>query len=136
MKIEDFRKLKKLMNMTLSGADQEILTAIRSANEIVRKSETTWDRILDRVIKVEVEIEGRPEPITDPKDVAARRAAFVRRVDAAFATIEESDPRAEAADFVASIKAQWEKNERLSEAQLEALWKFERNAKAKLEGRR
>lgn len=132
MKIEDFRKLKKLMNMTLSGADQEILTAIRSANEIVRKSETTWDRILDRVIKVEVEIEAREEPRdTSGAAIAARKAAFDRKVASAFETIEDGDPRGEAADFVASLKAQWEKDGRLSERQLEAIWKFERNALAR-----
>ena len=139
MKIADFNRLKKLMNMTLSGADQEILTAIRSANEIIRKSDTTWDRVLDRVIKVEVEIESVSEAKgrdMSEAGVAARRAAFSKKVDEAFATIEASDPRGDAADFIASIKSQWDRNGRLSEAQLAALRKFEDNAKNKMENRR
>lgn len=138
MKITDFNRLKKLMNMTQSGADQEILTAIRSANEILTKSNTTWDRVLDRVIKVEVEIESADQArgrSSDPVAVAARREAFSKKVEDAFATIEASDPRGEAADFIASLKDQWEKNGRLSDRQFEALWTFERNAKTKLEKR-
>lgn len=127
MKIEDFRLLKKLMNMTLSGADAERLTAIDRANDILKKSNTTWDRVLDRTIKVEVEIEGREEP-KSAADLAASRAAFRKRVDDAFTTIEASDPRGEAADFIASLKEQWDRNGRLSANQLEALWRFESNA--------
>lgn len=131
MKITDFNLLKKLLNMTLSGADQERLTAIDKANEIVRKSNTTWDRILDRVIKVEVEIESVAEAKGRPMDgasIAARKAAFNKKVEDAFETIEASDPRADAADFIASLKSQWDRNGRLSEEQLKALWKFEERA--------
>ena len=42
MKIEDFRKLKKLMNMTLSGADQEKLTAINATEWIGAVGAGTW----------------------------------------------------------------------------------------------
>lgn len=135
MKLSDFALLKKLMNMTLSGADQERLTAIDKANEIIAKSNTTWDRVLDRVIKVEVEIESRDAP-PDPSTTFARREAFRKKIDEAFETIEASDPKADAADFIASLKSQWERNGSLSEAQRAALWKFEKNAQAKLEGAR
>lgn len=133
LKIADFRLLKKLMNMTLSGADAERLFAIDKANEIIKKSNTTWDRVLDRTIKVEVEIEARPEPKTADERSAAR-AAFVASVDDAFKVIEASDPRGEAADFIASLKEQWaDGSGRLSSRQLEALRTFERNARKKVE---
>ncbi len=126
MKIDDFRKLKLFMNMTQSSADQEILTAVRKANEIVARSNTTWDRILDRVIKVEVEIEpaavstGRP---MDGASIAKRKAAHARRVEEAFETLEEGDPRGTFADFIASLKAQWDRTGRLTDAQYEALFR-------------
>lgn len=131
MKLADFNRLKKLLNMTLSGADGERLTAIDMANEIVRKSDTTWDRILDRVIKVDVAVESVEDAMRDRPgggDANAARAIFRKKVDEAFATIEESDPRGSWADFVADIKSQWERNGRLSEAQVEAIFKGARNA--------
>lgn len=134
MKIEDFRLLKKLMNMTLSGAEQERLFAIDKANEIIKRANTTWDRVLDRTIKVEVEIEARDEPKA-PADVARARAEFRAGIDAAFATIEESDPRGEAADFISSLKSQWAESGRLTGPQIAALRKFELNARRRTEGR-
>lgn len=131
MKIEDFRKLKLFLNMTPSGSDQEVLTAMRKANEIVARSNTTWDRILDRVIKVEVEIESREQASgrsSEPSAVAARRAAHAKRVEEAFAAIEATDPRGEFADFVADVKAQWERTGRLSDAQYEAIMRSARRA--------
>lgn len=131
MKIADFRKMKLMMNMTLSGSDQEKLTAIEKVNEIIARSNTTWDKILDRVIKVDVVVES-VEDATAGKlgDVNAeeRRRAFRRRIDDAFAAIEKSDPRGSWADFVADLKSQWERNGRLSEAQTEAVLKGARNA--------
>jgi len=130
LKLEDFRRLKKLMNMTLSGADQEKLTAINSANEIIRKSDTTWDRVLDRVIKVEVEIEPR-DAKTEPSAEAVRKAAFAKVVDDMFETVLSKDPRGEANDFIASIKDQWDRNGRLSRAQFEGLEKFAKRAEGR-----
>lgn len=130
MKLADFNRLKKLLNMTLSGADGERLTAIDMANEIVKKSNTTWDRILDRVIKVDVAVESVEDAMRDRPgggDANVARAIFRKKVDDAFATIEESDPRGSWADFVADLKGQWERNGRLSEAQAEAVFKGARN---------
>lgn len=136
MHINDFRKLKLFMNMTQSGADQEKLTAINNANAILEKSNTTWDRVLDRVIKVDVEIESAAEAgarTNDPAAVAARRAAHKKRVDDAFEAIEATDPRGTTwADFIADLKSQWDRNGRLSDAQLEAIYAGARKA----EGRR
>lgn len=131
MKIADFRKLKLLLNMTLSGADQERLTAIDKANEIVKKSDTTWDRILDRVIKVDVLVEfvedalaGRP----GGGDQAAARAAFRKKVDDAFETILASDPKGTWAEFIDSLREQWSARAQLSREQLDALFRGARNA--------
>lgn len=124
MKLSDFSKLKKLMNMTLSGADQERLVAIDRANEIIKNSNTTWDRVLDRVIKVEVEIESFEDAGTGPDKVD--RATKRREIDEAFATILATDPRGEFADFIASLKQQWDDKGRLTGPQLEALFNAKR----------
>lgn len=131
MKIADFNRLKKLLNMTLSGADGERLTAIDMANEIVRKSDTTWDRILDRVIKVDVMVESVEDALKDRPDggdKAAARAIFRKKVDDAFATIEESDPKGTWSDFISSLHEQWDERAHLSEQQLDALFRGARNA--------
>lgn len=126
MKIEQFRRLKKFMMMTMSGSEAEVLMAIRKANEAVVEAGTDWNKILDRVVKVELEIEsveaatGQP---SDPEDRAAVRAAFRKRVDDAFTAIESTDPRGDFADFIASLKDQWEKRGTLTGPQLEALFK-------------
>lgn len=126
MKLADFHLLKKLMNLTLSGSDQEKLTALAKVNEIIAKSNTTWDRILDRVIKVDVLVESVEDALSDRPgggDKDAARAAFRKKIDDAFKTIEESDPRGTWADFVDDLKNQWTRNGRLSEAQVEAIIK-------------
>jgi hypothetical protein len=130
MKLADFKKMKLMMNMTLSGSDQEKLTAIAKVNEIIARSNTTWDKILDRVIKVDVTVESVEDAMRDRPgggDANAARALFRKRVDAAFATIEESDPRGSWADFVADLKEQWERNGRLSEKQVEAILQGAKN---------
>lgn len=127
MKITDFNRLKKLLNMTLSGADGERLTAIDMANEIVRRSDTTWDRILDRVIKVDVMVESVEDATGGDANAEVRRAMFRAKVNEAFATIEESDPRGSWADFIADLKSQWDRNGRLSEKQVEAVLRGAKN---------
>jgi len=139
MKIEQFRLLKKFMMMTMSGSETETAMALRKANDIVREAGTDWNHILDRVVKVELEIEsaevaeGRS---ADPGTEAARKGARAKLVNDAFKTIEESDPRGDAADFIASLKDQWDRRGFLSDLQMKALLKFEKNARDKLENRR
>ncbi len=121
MKLESFRKLKLMMNKTMSGTDAERLTAIDMANKIVVESNTTWDRILDRVISIDVPIEAAAARSSEGVDKEVR-AAFVKKVNDAFEVIEASDPRGSFTDFIASLKDQWDARGRLSPAQLDALW--------------
>lgn len=139
MKIEQFRLLKKFMMMTMSGSEAEVNMAIKKANEAVVEAGTDWNKILDRVVKVELEIEsadvaeGRS---TEPGAAAASKVARAKLVNDAFKTIEESDPRGDAADFIASLKDQWDRRGFLTDLQMKALLKFEKNARDKLENRR
>lgn len=128
MKLSDFKTMKKMMNMTQSGSDQEKLTAVGMVNAILRKSNTTWDRVLDRCISVEVGVES-VEAATGRRGegpTADERAAARRRIVDAFAAIEASDPRGERATFVDSLRRQWDERGRLTPAQLEALFGIEK----------
>lgn len=124
MKIESFRLLKKFMQMTLSGSEAETAFALKKANEIVKEAGTDWNHILDRCVKVEIEIESVERATNkEPAAEAARRAAIKKSIDDAFETVLAGDPRGEFADFIASLKAQWDRNGRLSGAQVHALMK-------------
>lgn len=131
MKITDFRKLKLMMNMTISGSDQEKLTALAKVNEIIAKSNTTWDRILDRVIKVDMMVESVEDALRDSPgggDKDAARAAFKRKIDEAFETILASNPKGTWAEFIDSLREQWDERAHLSKEQLDALFRGARNA--------
>lgn len=130
MKIAKFNLLKKLMNMTQSGSEAERLKAIDSANAILAESNTTWDRVLDRVIKVEVEIEDRSTADPASRDRTEERAVLRKRIGEAFSALESVDLRGGDADFVASLKDQWDRRGSLSPEQLKYLF-----AKAEKTGR-
>lgn len=120
MPMGEFKKLTKLMMMTNSENDQEALTAIRGANKILAKHNYDWNATFGRLVKVEGEMPVEIEEAPDEK----REASILRsRVNNAFATIEESDPRGDFADFIASLKDQWDKRGRLTENQLSALFR-------------
>ncbi len=57
MTFKDFNRLKKLMALTTSGVEAEALLALQGANAILLRNELTWERVLDRSIKVELPFE-------------------------------------------------------------------------------
>jgi hypothetical protein len=120
MKLTDFKLLKKLMTMTTSSADQEALTALRRANEILARSATTWDRVLDRVVSLEVEsaegLESSAGTFREHREAQRRHA----RIDEQL-TRAESATCGRSADFIASLRSQFEVRGDLSERQVEAL---------------
>ena len=111
MKLADFKRLKKFMMMTMSGADGEKLMAINRANALLVGEGVDWDRVLDRMVRLDLE-RAPPEP---PKTDA-------EAINAAFADIEASDPRGSFADFIASLRDQWERTGSLSEKQRASLF--------------
>lgn len=113
MKVVVFNRLKKFMMMTMSGADQEVLTAIRMANALLMTEGVDWDRVLNRMITLEIE-EAPPEHRRDRPET--------ERIDEAFREIEASDPRGSFADFIASLKEQWDRRHSLSDKQKAALY--------------
>lgn len=131
MSLKEFGQLKKFMMMTTSGSDSERLQSIDHANRLLAKHSLTWDMVFAKTVTVVNEFEADPE--TETTD-AGRRAAEARKVDQAFADVEATDPRGSFADFIASLKAQWETKRFLSPAQLEKL--FQAANRANTEKRR
>ena len=96
MKLADFVKLKKFMELTFSTADNEALSAVRMANRILTSNGLTWERVLSRTVNVIAEVEEAPDAHdqgadTDLIEQAARKAeraggsAFIRSVAEQFA---------------------------------------------------
>jgi hypothetical protein len=106
MNLNDLSRLKVLMNKTLSGSDAEALTALRSANEILRKHDLDWVKVLSRVWAATVERGSIPPE--SPR----------RRAD-----IEDLLGRLERdrSEFVVDVREQFERTGTLSDRQIEAL---------------
>jgi hypothetical protein len=123
VKIADFRLLKKLMNMTQSGSDAEILTALRRANEILARSGTTWDRVLDRVVQLEVEAAPTPRGPAPRGEGAEDLSAQRRRnfLEELLGEVESAELSGTMLDFVESVRRQFDDRGDLSVNQVEAL---------------
>lgn len=119
MKISVYNKLKKLMMMTLSEVDNECLQAIRGANRILREEGIDWNRVFSRTVTVVNEFEAAPEDESPDASKIRER----ERIDEAFSVVEASDPRGSFADFISSLKEQWERRGSLSIAQKDSLFK-------------
>jgi len=57
MTLGDFNKFKKLMAQTTSSNENEAIIALRVANAILERNGLTWERVLDRSIKIELPFE-------------------------------------------------------------------------------
>lgn len=121
MKLTEFRKLKKYMMMTMSGADAEILMAVRKATELLVAEGVDWDRVLDRMVRLEVE---------DYSHADADRP-LGQRIDEAFHAVMADDPRGSTATFVASLHDQWMRRRSLSQNQQAALFKMASEARSR-----
>lgn len=121
MKLADFKKLKKLMMSTTSEADAEVLMAIRAANKLLVAEGVDWDRVLDRMVRLEVE---------DASHLDADKP-LSQRIDEAFAAVMADDPRGTTATFVASLSDQWQRRGTLSDKQREALFRMASEARSR-----
>lgn len=121
MKLADFRKLKKFCMMTMSGSDAEVVFAMKKANDLLRAEGVDWDRVLDRMVRLEVEDVSHMD-----EDKPLRQ-----RIDEAFAAVMADDPRGSTATFVASLHDQWQCHGRLSEKQQASLFKMASEARTR-----
>jgi hypothetical protein len=106
--------------LTTSDNDAEALVAIRSANKILADAGIDWNRVFDRTITVAAEFEAAPE---ESKIVRQTVSTHTREIEEAFTTIKARDPRGTFADFIASLKDQWDEKHFLTEKQKAALFR-------------
>lgn len=116
MKLADFNQLRKLMQMTTSDSDREALTAIRKANEIIARSDTTWERVFGRLVTVDPGIEPDPESMRKAPDAAGRRRYLGDLLEDVAGASSGSF-----LDFVADLQRQFEERGTLTPAQVDAL---------------
>lgn len=121
MKLADYKRLTKLMMLTTSDNDNEALSALRSANAILRADSIDWNRVFARTVQVINEFEPAPAD-ADPGEARRHQASEIEK---AFATLERCD---KFNDFITSLQDQWIKRRSLSEHQMEALFKNAREA--------
>jgi len=115
MTVDEFKKLKKLMQLTQSDNDNEALAALRKANAIIKSTSADWERILSRTIVVVDEVEEAPPP--------PRPGAMSVEIDDAF----EICLAGTQSEFIDSLYDQWHATRFLSPRQTEALFKWRDN---------
>lgn len=128
MRLRDFELLKKFMNMAMSDNDNEALTALRQANKIIVANNLNWQRVLDRVVSVEQDVESAPaEHTRAPRADNLGLPEYAQAVNDAF---ELALPAASDSflEFLESLRTQWDEKRFLSPAQREALFKAARRA--------
>lgn len=124
MKLTDFQRLKKFMELATSDNDHEALAAFRRATEVIRAHGFTWAEVLDRRVTVLSEVEAATEDTSVPgPDRPARPRPreeadgltdgdFELALDGAGGSFRET---------LLSIQAQWENGGRLSPRQVEVV---------------
>lgn len=60
MKLAEYGRLRKLMQMTTSDNDHEALASLRAANAILAAHELSWERVFSRTVTVVNEFEPAP----------------------------------------------------------------------------
>lgn len=61
MNLADYRKLRKLMALTVSSNDAEALAALRAASALMLRGGVTWDTFFDRTVRIEEPVEQADE---------------------------------------------------------------------------
>lgn len=121
MKVADFALLKKMMNQTTSDNDNEALVALRAANRILAKTEgLTWDRVLSKVVQVEVPVEQAPAGSMDPSHGRMPKGAGDPEIERMLEYMMENSS-GEFRNFIESLNEQWEDRKFLTPKQKTAL---------------
>lgn len=135
MKLSDFNRLVKFMEMTTSINDGEALNAARMANKLLAANNADWKRVFARLITIEVEpgagdVDPAPANRTPPGAVPVhgssaaktreqldREAHINHMFDYCLQRVKSGDFR----KFLLDVESQWQKKGRLSTGQYEAV---------------
>lgn len=127
MKLADFNRLKKFMMLTTSDNESEALAALRQANSLLSRQSPplTWDRVLDRSVKVLGYDDGDNSERVNPDAGNPHRHGSrppSQILDQAFAELEGVEFDSQSfTDLVESIRAQYENGKALSARQREII---------------
>lgn len=128
VKMEDYKKVRKLMQLATSDNDAEALAALRKANAIWASYGIDWERVFARVVTVVNEFEPAPPGQFDDASSQGRR--FDPEGDKKKADIEEAfrllaDEKLSRGfgGFIDSLRTQWEDKGKLTTGQFDALMK-------------
>ena len=117
--IENMDKLIKLLNLSTSNNDNEALSAIRTANAILKKNNILWDKILNS----QVEIRYIEVPTHENQDMDLETKIEY--------LMDNLDRLGSAADFIESLANQFYQRCSLSEKQANSIEKFYRNMRSR-----
>ena len=135
MKLADFNRLVKFMEMTTSTSDGEALNAVRAANKLLAANNADWKKVFARLITIEVEVDEGNGAMVDPppanrsapgaapvqpgksQEQLDREANINRMFDLVLNKVTSGDFRG----FLMSLHVHWEKKGYLTPAQYEAL---------------
>ena len=112
-------KLIKLLNLSTSNNDNEALSAIRTANAILKKNNILWDKILNS----QVEIRYIEVPTHENQDMDLETKIEY--------LMDNLDRLGSAADFIESLANQFYQRCSLSEKQANSIEKFYRNMRSR-----
>ena len=118
---DDFKRLKKLMMMTTSSMDGESAAAMRKANDLLKKYKMTWEELLDCSVTV--------KHVSDIEE-APREMSEEEMINEAFRIIDDGPTLTGSfAQFIESLRGQWEEKGWLSLNQRAALFKSAERAR-------
>jgi hypothetical protein len=109
MKLSEFNRLKKLMQLATSDNDHEALASLRQATQLLRAHGYTWEDFFKRTVKVTYEYDTGTGVPPDEE-----------RIDNAFQILEGGKRWN---DFIGSLYDQWQKRRSLSDKQKETLFR-------------
>lgn len=124
MSVKEFGQLKKFMMMTTSDNDQEVLTAVRMANNILKKHNVNWDAVFARLVKVGNQIESVDD--VEAKVMSGARSSRDRIKEAL--EIALTNASGSFYGFLSDLGEQLDRTGRLSQAQEDAIIKSAQRA--------
>jgi len=111
MKLADFARFKKFMELTMSDNEGEALSALRMANKLIKSEGLTWTRVLDRSIQIVPQFEDKNE---------SEHGVTEDELEAMFeAVLDESNGSFR--DVVQSIYSQWKERGFITPRQREVI---------------
>lgn len=113
MKLTDFQRLQKFMQLTASENDAEALAAIRQANALLIRCGVNWERFFKRTVTLEIENATEDGGASVSED---------EELDIAFQKALDKVPSGNFRGVLLDIQAQWQERRFLSKRQKEVVF--------------